>query len=55
MKFYANYHFMMILISQEKKGNLKGMPKINNIKNLRDSLVISKPAKKDLFSNLLRD
>ena len=27
MNYYASYHFMMILIFQEKKGHLEGMPR----------------------------
>ena len=27
MNYYVSYHFMMILIFQEKKGHLEGMPK----------------------------
>ena len=27
LRYYVSYHFMMILIFQEKKGHLKGMPK----------------------------
>ena len=51
---------MMILIFQENKRAFKRYTEtyqveIINNKNLSDSLVISKPAIKDLFSNLLRD
>ena len=51
---------MMILIFQENKRAFKRytetyQAEIINNKNLSDSLVISKPAIKDLFSNLLRD
>ena len=28
MNYYVSYHFMMILIFQEKKGHLEGMPKL---------------------------
>ena len=27
MNYYVSYHFIMILIFQEKKGHLEGMPK----------------------------
>ena len=51
---------MMILIFQENKRAFKRYTEtyqveIINNKNLSDSLVISKPAIKDLFSNLLRE
>ena len=60
MNYYVSYHFMMILIFQEKKGHLEGMPKLIKqklltIKDLNDSLSVSKNSIKNLFDELLRE
>ena len=43
---------MMILIFQEKKGHLEGMPKL---KNLSDLLSVNENSVKNLFDELLRE
>ena len=59
MKYYMSYHFMMILIFQEKKGHLEGMPKPIKQKliilSVINSLSVSKNNIKRLFDELLSE
>ena len=59
MKYYMSYHFMMILIFQEKKGHLEGMPKPIKQKliilSVINSLSVSKHNIKRLFDELLSE
>ena len=59
MKYYMSYHFMMILIFQEKKGHLEGMPKPIKQKliilSVVNSLSVSKNNIKRLFDELLSE
>ena len=58
MNYYVSYHFRMLLIFQENKGHLEGMPRykvevINN-KSLSDWLHVRKNSIKKLFDELWR-
>ena len=59
MKYYMSYHFMMILIFQQKKGHLEGMPKPIKQKliilSVINSLSVSKNNIKRLFDELLSE
>ena len=59
MNYYVSYHFMMILIFQEKKGHLEGMPKPIKQKliilSVINSLSVSKNNIKRLFDELLSE
>ena len=60
MNYYVRYHFMVILMFQEKKMHLKSMLKPMKYKlliineSLSDSLSVSKNNIKNLFDELLR-
>ena len=55
MNYYVSYHFMMILIFQEKKGHTETYKvEIINNKSLSDLLYLSKNSINNLFDELLR-
>ena len=54
MNYYVSYHFMMILIFQEKKGHTETYKvEIINNKSLSDLLYVSQNSIKNLFDELL--
>ena len=54
MNYYVSYHFMMILIFQEKKGHTETYKvEIINNKSLSDLLYVSENSIKNLFDELL--